>query len=350
MCICTKQTTGILVSAVLIGHKILNVTNKQEFKEYLKDALYRIIGILIPILVMIVYFTITGIWADFIDYCIKGISTFSNSIPYKRLLESDKNQIKVLSIVAPIALIIGIIHLVVQKIRKKNINQKVLIAISYSVASMIVVYPISDEIHFLLAIFPTLLIITYVIDIILKKIKFRIKKCKFIQSHLKDTTLKKLEVFINEFIKMILILVTIYYSYLSVRTLKDYIKVAGEYKEFNHFNYMIQPEGQTEQIKEVNEYIQNQTKEVYILDSMSAMFNIPMDKYVKNFDMFNKGNIGARGENGIIEDLESKRDIIILIRNENFQRNWQNPEMVRDYVIKNGKKVDEINIYDIYEK
>ena len=66
--------------------------------------------------------------------------------------------------------------------------------------------------------------------------------------------------------------------------------------------------------------------------------------------MFNKGNLGGSGENGIIEELENQKDIILLIRNDKYNRNWQNPEEVRNYVIQNIEKTGEIGIFDIYEK
>ena len=40
----------------------------------------------------------------------------------------------------------------------------------------------------------------------------------------------------------------------------------------------------------------------------------------------------------------------MLIKSEQYSRNWQNPEKVRKYIIKNMNKTGEINVFDIYEK
>ena len=76
---------------------------------------------------------------------------------------------------------------------------------------------------------------------------------------------------------------------------------------------------------------------------------IPINRYNKNYDMFLKGNIGSKGEEGQIEILKNSTDKIILIRNDNYQRNWQNPEKVRTYIKNNMKKTGQIGIFDIYE-
>ena len=35
--------------------------------------------------------------------------------------------------------------------------------------------------------------------------------------------------------------------------------------------------------------------------------------------------------------------------NDKNRRNWQNPERVRKYIIKNKQKIDEIGVFDVYE-
>lgn len=43
-------------------------------------------------------------------------------------------------------------------------------------------------------------------------------------------------------------------------------------------------------------------------------------------------------------------NVIILIRNEKYSRNWQNPEKVREYIINDWEKTGEVGIFDTYEK
>ena len=103
-------------------------------------------------------------------------------------------------------------------------------------------------------------------------------------------------------------------------------------------------------MKDVDEYIKSQYKEVYILDASAVLYTIPIDQYNKNYDMFNKGNLGAKGEEGIIEDLEKKKDIQILILQDKYNRNWQTPLKVIEYVKADLNKKGSVGVFDIYEK
>ena len=108
-------------------------------------------------------------------------------------------------------------------------------------------------------------------------------------------------------------------------------------------------ESSIEQIKEVEEYIKSQEKDVYILDASAVWYMIPIDRYNKNYDMFNKGNLGSKGEEGQIEALKNTENKIILIKKDGISRNWQNPEEVRKYIKENMKKTGQVRIFDIYE-
>ena len=85
-------------------------------------------------------------------------------------------------------------------------------------------------------------------------------------------------------------------------------------------------------IIEMDNFILSCNKEVYILDSDAALYMIPIDRYHKDYDMFNKGNFGSRGEEGKIEDLKEEKDIIVLIKKDGIAR------------------IGEILIFDIYIK
>lgn len=103
----------------------------------------------------------------------------------------------------------------------------------------------------------------------------------------------------------------------------------------------------------VDNYILKQNeigKKVYILDSDACIYMIPLDKYNKNYDMFLIGNLGSKGEEGQIENLNKERDTIVLIKNDKLTRNWQTPKEVIKYVQENWNKTGEILIFDIYER
>ena len=333
ICICSKQTTGAIVAIVLVGYNILNVSNFKEFKLFIKKVIYRVIGVLIPLIFLSIYFTCNHLWNNFIDYCILGIGTFSNSIPYSNLLINSNILIKILSIIVPIFLISIIGNILINKYKKRKIDSKLLMIVSYSIAEMVVVFPISDDIHFLIGAFPSIIGIIYVLSILSRELKN-----------------EKLKVFVKEYLKAFNILAVTTCMLASIFSLYNYAIHVGEYTTLNHFNYIIQSQGQINSIKNVEEYIQKQDKNVYILDAVAAIYTIPINQYTKNYDMFLIGNLGGDGEEGIIENLQEEENYTILIKNEQYSRNWQNPEKVRKYIVENMNKIGEIDVFDIYEK
>lgn len=332
ICICSKQTTGVFVAIALVGYNILNVSNFKEFKLFVKKAIYRVIGILIPLLLLAIYFTWNHLWNDFIDYCILGIGTFSNSISYSNLLNNNV-VIRILSIIVPIFLISMIGNILVNKYNKKEIDQQLLILSIYSIAEMVVVFPISDNIHFLIGAYITMIGIIYEISILSRKVSNR-----------------KFKIYIKEYLKAFNFLVVTICVCVSIFYLYNYAIQTRKYIMLEHFRYIIKSQYQIDRIKAVDEYIQKQDKKVYILDAEAAIYKIPINQYTKNYDMFLKGNLGGDGEEGIIKDLQEEENYVVLIKNEQYSRNWQNPEKVRNYVIENMNKIGEIEMFDIYEK
>ena len=77
---------------------------------------------------------------------------------------------------------------------------------------------------------------------------------------------------------------------------------------------------------------------------------ISLDKYHKDFDMFNKGNFGSKGENGIIEEIKQfPEGTKLFIKNKQYAKNWQTPMEVISFVENTYPKIGEISIFDIYE-
>ena len=66
--------------------------------------------------------------------------------------------------------------------------------------------------------------------------------------------------------------------------------------------------------------------------------------------MINIGNLGDKAEKGIIEDIESKENILMLILKDKYAINWQFPLKIKQYVIENYKYLEEIDLYNVYTK
>lgn len=326
LAIISKQSTGIILSITLIGYKILLVRNKKEFIEFLKKAIINFLGILIPVVIIIIYIISNNALNDFIDYTILGIKTFSNKISYINLIKEKQIFFRIMSLLAPITLIASIIYASIKK------EKEILILSSFGISLIAVTFPISDVVHFSIGMIISIILIIYLI--------FKIV-CNL---NIKDTV----KIFGVTFLKVYCILSAIFMTYLATKNIVEYVRSAGEYQELNHFKYIQISKEFTNQIKQIQSYIL-QNDNVYILDAEAALYMIPIDKYNKNYDMFLKGNLGSRGEEGQIEDLKLMSNKILLIKNEEYNRNWQNPEKVREYIINNMNKKGEIIFFDIYQ-
>ena len=326
LCVCSKQTIGICITIVTLFYQIMFIKDKDDFKIFIKKLVDKFIGFLAIFMLLIIYFSVFNLWKDFIDYAILGIKDFSNKIPYILLIKSKKWYLKVLSIIVPIYLVTNLIYVLASRIKDKELDANNIIILAYSWASISVIFPISDEIHFLVGCIPSIIGMVYILS---KKIFYDNKRWILIETASQVLTIYIVVIAILNSVKMV-----------SVLKQTD--------KEIKHF--MLIPNTSYSTILEVDDYIKKQNKDVYILDSSAVLYKIPIDQYNKNYDMFNKGNLGLKGEDGIIQDLKNKKDIQILILQDNYRRNWQTPLIVIDYVKNDLSKIGSIGIFDIYEK
>ena len=317
------------------------VENKEQFKQYLKIAITRIIGILIPLIILFLYLIISGAFRDFINYAILGISTFSNKIPYLNLFNNKKIEIKILSILMPISIILMIIILLITKVLRKD-NEKInnlLTLLVYSVSIIIVMYPISDEIHFLIGSFISIVGLAYMLSLLCQNIYVQI-------NYSRKYKLYKIVSLI------IWILIFTLISVKSINNLYVYIKTEKNI-DIQYFKNVEVGDGLKQRINDIDDYILKMEKEgrkVYILDAEAAIYMIPIDKYNKDYDMFLKGNIGKDGEEGQIEKIKQKDEsTLYLIRKKNMKSNWQTPMNVVKYIRDNLVRIGEISIYEIYK-
>ena len=323
LAIITKQTTGLILAFTFVIYKWLLIRNKQDFILAFKISLIRGIGVLVPIFAFIAYLLFTNTMSDFIDYSLKGMSTFSNSFPYEELLKHPdiKFIFKVIGVLVPILFIINAIVF----FKTKNMNLFVLLI--FSIQNMIVVYPLCDVVHFLIGALPILITTIYVIYILFGK---------FIKEEA------------NKLLAVISIVMIIVVSGYSVFTLGIYIKNSKD--DLNHFWGIPVKENTYNAMKELTQYIteqEKQGKKVYVLHLEAVLPMIILDKYNKNFDMLLEGNIGSRGEDGVIEDIKQMENAIFLIETTP-SRNRQSTEKIRTFVQENYEQIGTILNYGIF--
>ena len=328
LCITLKQSTGLIVAVTLIGYKILEIRNKKDFKEFIKIALMRTIGMLIPVIIMVIYLVYNNALNSFIDYAILGMKTFENKVEYITLLLKQRNiLVQILSVLSPMIIIFSLIYGMYKK------EKKLLIIGVYSLSSFVVTFPISDRIHFLIGAMPSILGLAYIVNLLLEKI-------------IKSDNIK---IFSKYFFKSVIFIIVIYFGITMVPKMQEYFK--SNNSNINHFSYIKIESGLCTRINEIDKFILEQDVPVYILDAEAAVYNIPINKYYKNYDLLLKGNLGRDGEEGIIKTIQEElntNERIFLIKNEKYLQNWQTPLKVINYVKNNLSKVNEISIYDVY--
>ena len=353
LAICTKQSTGLMIAIATAIYPVFNIKTKNDLKIEFKNIGFRILGIIIPGMILLIYLLLTNSIKDLISYGIQGISTFDNKIPYKTLFKNEAKEIAILSKVIPYTVIIMILTTAITfikyrlpKNKEKNETEEIKniqILTLYSLPMLIVIYPISDKIHFLIGTTISIIAIVYLIMIILKKLynKIPLRKKKFIY---KTTTL---------------ILWLILAGIIAKHTVGNLIEYNKMYKnneinlEIPNYKYINVPDYLKQRIDEIGNYIKYQEengKKVYILDAEAAVYKIPLNKYTKDYDMFLKGNLGKDGENGQIEKIQKEADenTIYLIKKQEYGINWQTPMTVINYIKENFTKTGEISIYDTY--
>ena len=215
-------------------------------------------------------------------------------------------------------------------------DKKLYVFFAYSISSFIVTFPICDKIHFLTGSLIAILAICYMLY------------DDFIVGSQYSKVFKLICYGAYSFTTIFLVLLLLFESVHSVN--RDFIKVDKE-KELNHFYYIPENVGLKDRIFEIDDYIMDNKrngKNVYMLDAEAALYTIPLDIYNKDYDMFLKGNLGSKGEDGIIERIQKEENAVYLLKMDYL--NWQNPNKVRDYIMSNLNYKGNISIFYIYEK
>lgn len=388
LAVCTKQSVGFFIA---IATLIFPVTQRST----LKKMGLRISGMAIPGILLIIYFTVTGAWSEFFSYAVNGISTFSNTIPYK-MLYKENNIIEVLARTLPVVIvfiiIITIIFLIknykrikvdsedvkekdedVDELSKKatakyfnkyRFQKNIIILTVYSLPMLIVIYPIADKIHFLIGSLMVWVEFTYIVlyffKTILSKIvdkiinKTKTNKLNELEIENEETRVKSVVRYIY---KSMTIIICIVFVDVIVSGICQNVMLYNKEdinKEISHYKGIEVPNNLKERIAAIEEFtnrMKKENKKVYILDAEAAVYNIPLDVYIKNYDMFLKGNIGKYGEDGIIEQIKNDEDnVVYLIKQEGYALNWQTPTKVIEYVRNNMKELEKVDIFVAMEK
>ena len=339
----TKQTIGLLLIIVVIFEVFIYMKKTGfdlKLTKFIKLIGVRIFGMMVPITMFLTYLGVNGAFNDFINYAIKGVKEFSNSIPYYRLLNSTDYKIAIISrlfiIVYGSLFITFILECVKNKKMKDELMNIYILAIC-SIPVIAIIYPISDDFHLMAASVYALIIIAYLFILVLKKIDGFIKI---------DMFYKKLLL-----IGMLVVIVLISFKNLIIErniNVKENVLVP-----FKHYEGIYVPEYLSKRISDVTDKVQsysNSGRESIIVDAEAAIYDIVLNRYKKNYDMLLIGNIGENGVEKIINEIKDSHNVYYFVKNPQYALNWQLPEDIVDYIRNNLKYHETVSVFDVYYK
>lgn len=340
--ICTKQTIGIFISLVSMIEPFLINCNNNNRKSALKRSLLRLLGIISVCILFAICLILTKSFNDFINYAVLGIKTFNNYLGYENVLGSEHFYIRLIAAIFPVYFVVSTVFLIILRIdliknkvevvKYKNIILKMICLKVMGDGLLIIIYPISDEQHFLIGIYVLIIEFLAIIGCLLNREK--IKYC--------ITT-----------IEIIFICLLVYnLTGMTKINFETYIK-SNKIAELKHYHFIPSYNQNEMPIKLLSDFIiKNEQKgyNVKIVDSMAAIFKIPIDSYDKNYDLPQVGNIGKDGEDGLIKEIENSHNTMYLILDDEYSQNWQALNKTINYIKENCEEKGEIAFYKVYYK
>jgi hypothetical protein len=296
LCIITKHTIGLF----LFLPSLIYLKNYKKIGK-------RIIGILLPCFIFLIYLLLSNSLSNFINLCILGLFDFMKSNYY------IKNYL-ILFI-----FILGLIYLLYSIIKnKKNINNY------YVLVSILFVFPLIDDYH-----------VSFFILLVLILILLNYKK---------------------RFTNKLLINYSIIFSILLTIIWTFIVFNYDNYKFISYNNYPLRylNESDITSYNKINNYIKESNYNVILfgIGTENYFYKITNNLNITYFDLPNYGNYGYDSYNKMIEKFNSLENSIILINMNVFLDNYsgQYYKELAEYIINNYKEIDEVSRYKVYIK
>lgn len=292
--ILTKQSVGVFL---LLSCLLYYLKNKKKF-------ISRLIGCIIPCSIFLIYLLITKSFMSFLDLCLFGLFDFAgnNSVTSKFYL-----------FVFILICLVTIIFIVKEP---KNIyNYYALMFYSISM-------PLFDAYHvgFQILVFVLLCFINF-------------------------NFLKRLPIYSFAIFLVVYACLFVSYSYGNISSFKKMYP-----NNINHFEYRYLGSKQVDFTNEVSNYIKkNKDYKYMFLDSNGYYFRIINDESASYLDLINMGNWGYNGSDKLINSIKKlPKNTRFFIDGVELVGQRQIDRRAIKYVIKHGKKVDKVGLYDIY--
>ena len=339
----TKQTIGLLLIIVVIFEVFIYMKKigfDLKFTKFIKLIGVRIFGMMIPITMFLIYLGVNGAFNDFINYAIKGVKEFSNSIPYYRLFDSNDKVVSIISrlfIIVYIPLFITFILECVKNKKMKDELMNIYVLAICSIPVIAIIYPISDDFHLIVASVFALIVVAYLFILVLKKIDGFIK----------------IDIFYKKLLLIGILFIIILISFKNLIIERNINVKENVLVPFKHYEGIYVPEYLSKRISDVTDKVRaysNSGRESIIVDAEAAIYDIVLNRYKKNYDMLLIGNIGENGVEKIINEIKDSHNVYYFVKNPQYALNWQLPEDIVDYIRNNLKYHETVSVFDVYYK
>ena len=338
-----KQTIGLLLIIVVIFEVFIYMKKTGfdlKITKFIKLIGVRIFGMMVPITMFLIYLGVNGAFNDFINYAIKGVKEFSNSVPYYRLFDSNDKIVSIISrlfIIVYIPLFITFILECVKNNKLKDELINIYVLAFCSIPVIAIIYPISDEFHLMVASVFVLIIIAYLLIFSLSKID------KYI----------KIDVFYKKLLLIGILFIIILISFKNLIIERNINVKENVLVPFKHYEGIYVPEYLSKRISDVTDKVRaysNSGRESIIVDAEAAIYDIVLNRYKKNYDMLLIGNIGENGVEKIINEIKDSHNVYYFVKNPQYALNWQFPKDIVDYIRNNLKYHETVSVFDVYYK
>lgn len=285
----TKQNIGIFLCIPSL------------FTKNFKKIYRKIIGFIIPILILLTYLIITDSLYYFIDYCFLGLFNFAK----------DNTNIQIYIIIT----VISILYLIYSYAKNKNIQTL------YVLCFQIICYPLFDRYHVFLGFIP-------VLTLFLSNIKLNKK-----------------------------IIATAFYLFIIVLfSYNIYLIKNGTYEYPNNtkiYKYRLTNKILINNIIEVSKYIKKIDNNLFIINQNSYLLKLEAGLEINKYDLLNNGNLGKNGEDKIINEIDTictKEQCTFLMYDKEINNSTvsQTNQKIIKYVNKNYNKYGKISGLTIY--
>ena len=291
--ILTKQHVGVFLFLVSVFY--LFTHQKGKFFK-------RIVGVIFPLIIFFIYLLFTYSFSSFMDLCFFGLFDFAGE---------NTSSFNVFYVVSFFLFLVCIYF---------TVRHKGDIRYYYVLSCFSILIPIVNSYHFQILLCCFMCVFCYEFSF-----------SKFLSIPL---------------FSIILILCTIsFYTYINV--LSDSKVVYPN--SIRHFEYRFLNSDVISFSKKFLKYMDEDDRQIIFLSGDAYYFRIASDQKITYIDLINNGNWGYHGEGKIMKFIkENKNAIFVYDRREDDSNSTQTNKKAIDYILNHAKKIDSIQIFDIY--